>query len=241
MILMFAVAYSLLLAVTVMFLDRALQPEPRMLLPLLPLALVGAAWALRGRAGFVVAALICLSFVARDVSIVEARRAGFAYMSIQWRESATLAAALELKDGPVYTNNPQPLILYGRTQPRTLPVAVEADESAASLADVVRLANDRAVDVVNLKVAKIGGVRATLAAIEICEANAISCRFGASFGPSILQAFTAHLAAIPVRLEHACELAEHLHLLDDPFSPLPVVNGQLAVPDGIGSGVDSAS
>jgi hypothetical protein len=127
LILMLAAAYSLLLAVTVMFLDRALQPEPRMLLPLLPLALVATAWALRGRAGFVVAALICLSFAARDVSTIGIHRAGFGYLSIEWRESATLAAALELKDAPVYTNNPQPLIFYGHTQPRTLPVAGTID------------------------------------------------------------------------------------------------------------------
>ena len=66
---------------------------------------------------------------------------------------------------------------------RELPVAVEADESAASLADVTRLARERTVDVINLKVPKLGGVQATLAAIAICEANGIGCRFGASFGP----------------------------------------------------------
>ncbi len=115
---------------------------------------------------------------------------------------------------------------------------MEADESAASLADVVSLARDRAVDVVNLKVAKLGGVRATLAAIEACEANGIGCRFGASFGPSLLQAFTAHVAAIPSRMEHACEMAEHLHLMDDPFTPFAVENGEVAVPEGVGSGVE---
>jgi L-alanine-DL-glutamate epimerase-like enolase superfamily enzyme len=124
---------------------------------------------------------------------------------------------------------------------QTLPVAVEADESAASLADVVRLARDRVVDVVNLKVAKLGGVRATLAAIEICEANGIACRFGASFGPALLQAFTAHVASLPSRLEHACELAEHLHLLDDPFTAAVVENGEMPVPAGIGTGVDLSS
>lgn len=118
-----------------------------------------------------------------------------------------------------------------------LPVPVEADESAASLADVQRLAATRMVDVVNLKVPKLGGVRATLAAIAVAEAAGIGVRFGAAFGPSLLQAFSAHLAAGLARMEHACELAEHLHLLDDPFTPLPVVGGVMAVPTGTGTGV----
>ena len=81
-------------------------------------------------------------------------------------------------------------------------------------------------------------MQATLAAIAVCEANGIGCRFGASFGPSLLQAFTAHLAATPAMLEHACELAEHQHLLDDPFTPLPVADGVVTVPTGAGTGVD---
>ncbi len=121
---------------------------------------------------------------------------------------------------------------------RELPVAVEADECATSLADVTRLARDRTVDVINLKIPKLGGVQATLAAIAVCEAHAIGCRFGASFGPSLLQAFSAHLVARIARLEHACELAEHEHLLDDPFTPFPVTDGAVTLPSGIGCGVE---
>ncbi len=124
---------------------------------------------------------------------------------------------------------------------RALPVAVEADEAAASLADVTRLARERTVDVINLKIPKIGGVQATLAAIAICEANGIGCRFGASFGPSLLQAFQAHLVARVARLDHACELAEHEHLLDDPFTGLAVTNGNVIIPTGPGTGVDLKS
>lgn len=121
---------------------------------------------------------------------------------------------------------------------RELPVAVEADEAATSLAEVTRIAHERAADVINLKIAKLGGVQATLAAIAVCEANGIGCRFGASFGPALLQAFSAHLVARIARLEHACELAEHMHLLDDPFTALPVEKGSVAVPSGIGTGVE---
>ncbi|NKE45493.1 hypothetical protein HB662_11955 [Roseomonas frigidaquae] len=119
-----------------------------------------------------------------------------------------------------------------------LGVPVEADESAASLTDVARLARTRMVDVMNLKPTKIGGIRDTLAAIAICEAAGIGVRFGASFGPGLLQAFTSHLAASLKHLEHSSELAEHAHLLDDPFAPYPVVDGSVAVPDAPGTGLD---
>jgi len=39
------------------------------------------------------------------------------------------------------------------------------------------------------------------------------------------------------RLPYACELSEHLHLQDDPFTPLPVHDGQLQLPTGPGCGV----
>jgi L-Ala-D/L-Glu epimerase len=120
---------------------------------------------------------------------------------------------------------------------RTLPVAVEADESAGSLADVAKLVNGRMVDVINLKVPKLGGLRNTLKAVALCEANGVGCRLGAAFGPALLQAVSAHVAAAFRRLEYPCELAEHLHLLDDPFTPLPVENGTVTVPVGPGSGV----
>ncbi len=123
---------------------------------------------------------------------------------------------------------------------RTLPVAVEADESAGSVADVAKLTRGRMADVINLKVTKLGGIRNTLKAVALCEANGVGCRLGAAFGPSLLQAVSAHIAAAFARLEYPCELAEHLHLLDDPFTPLPVENGVVTVPTEPGSGVTLA-
>ena len=120
---------------------------------------------------------------------------------------------------------------------RTIPAAVEADESAGSFDDVFRLVNARACDSVNLKITKLGGIRKTLAAATICEAGGVTCRLGAAFGPSLMQAFSAHVAALFRRIEVPCELAEHLHLTDDPFTPLPVTDGVVMVPAGIGCGV----
>lgn len=120
---------------------------------------------------------------------------------------------------------------------RTLPVLVEADESAGSLEDVHRLVADRVVDAVNLKITKLGGIRNTMAAVAICEAGGVVTRLGAAFGPSLLQASSTHVAAMFRRIEVPCELSEHLHLSDDPFTGLRVDGGVIAVPTTTGCGV----
>jgi len=123
---------------------------------------------------------------------------------------------------------------------RSLPAAIEADESAQTVQDVFRLVAERAVDVVNLKITKLGGVRRFMEAVRICEAGNVVCRVGAAFGPALLQATSVHAASVLKQLPFACELAEHSHLLDDPFTDLPVVKGTVAVPEGPGCGVTYA-
>lgn len=120
---------------------------------------------------------------------------------------------------------------------KTLPVAIEADESAQTVHDVFRLVSDRMVDVINLKVTKLGGIRHFVQAVHICEAGGVICRVGAAFGPALLQSVAAHMASTIKKLPYACELSEHQHLLDDPFTELPVTNGLIQVPEGAGCGV----
>ncbi|MEF7612452.1 enolase C-terminal domain-like protein [Aquincola sp. MAHUQ-54] len=123
---------------------------------------------------------------------------------------------------------------------RTLPVAVEADESAQTVHDVFRLVSERMVDVINLKVTKLGGLRRFVEAVRICEAGGVTCRVGAAFGPALLQSMSLQAASVVKQLPFACELSEHQHLLDDPFTPLPVVQGAIALPQAAGCGVTLA-
>lgn len=120
---------------------------------------------------------------------------------------------------------------------RTLPTAIEADESAQSVRDVFRLVAERVVDVINLKITNLGGIRRFMQAVKICEAGNVDCRMGAAFGPSLMQAMSLQAACTITRLPYACELSEHLHLHDDPFTPLPVTQGRLTLPEGAGCGV----
>jgi L-alanine-DL-glutamate epimerase-like enolase superfamily enzyme len=119
----------------------------------------------------------------------------------------------------------------------SVPVTVEADESAASLADVMHLVSNRIVDAVSLKIPKLGGLRNTLAAARICEAGSIRYRMGAAVGSRLLSAHAMHMAACLPKMEYACELGEFARLLDDPFEGIEIENGRLSLPEGPGSGV----
>ncbi|NML47611.1 hypothetical protein HHL11_27930 [Ramlibacter sp. G-1-2-2] len=120
---------------------------------------------------------------------------------------------------------------------QTLPVAIEADEAAQSVRDVFRLVSERACDVINLKITNLGGIRRFLQALRICEAGEVGCRMGAAFGPALLQSMSLQTACVVRKLPYACELSEHLHLRDDPFTPLPAHQGRLRLPAGPGCGV----
>ena len=119
----------------------------------------------------------------------------------------------------------------------SVPITVEADESANSLEEVVRLVNERIVDAVSLKIPKLGGLRNTVAAARICEAGAIKYRLGAAVGSRLLSAQAMHLAAALPGVDYACELGEFARLLNDPFEGIEIEKGTLKLPKGVGSGV----
>ena len=118
-----------------------------------------------------------------------------------------------------------------------MPVAIEVDESAVTVQDVHRLVAERAVDAINLKITKLGGLRRFMQAVRICEAAGVACRMGAAFGPALLQGMSAQAASTIGALPYACELGEHQQLLDDPFTPLVIEQGVLKLNGEPGSGV----
>jgi len=116
------------------------------------------------------------------------------------------------------------------------PIAVEADESAASVRDVFKLVSNRIVDLVSLKIPKLGGLRNTIAAARICEAADIPCRLGAHVGPRLLTAQAMHLAASLPILSFACEFGEFVRLENDITEGIESENGMVRLPEGKGSG-----
>ena len=120
---------------------------------------------------------------------------------------------------------------------RAVPIAVEADESAFSPASVLNLARHGSVDAVSMKITKMGGLRKVHAAARICEAAPLGCRLGATVGSRLLTAHALHLGAALPNLTYPSELAEFLHVMEDPFEGLEVKDGVIKIPDDIGSGV----
>lgn len=120
---------------------------------------------------------------------------------------------------------------------RSVSQLVEADEAAVTLEDVLRLASNRIVDAVSVKIPKLGGLRNAMLAARICGSAGIEYRVGATFGPRLMAAHAAHLAAALPRLALPCELAEFDHLHDDPFEGLEVEKGSISLTDAPGAGV----
>lgn len=121
---------------------------------------------------------------------------------------------------------------------RSVPVTVEADEAAGSMAEIYRLVTERAVDAVSLKIPKLGGLRNTVAAARMCEQAGIAYRLGAAVGPRLLAAHALHLACALGGVSYACELGEFARLLDDRFTGLEVEQGELRLLETPGTGVD---
>ncbi len=116
------------------------------------------------------------------------------------------------------------------------PIATEADESAGSVHEVMQLVSNRIVDMVSLKVPKLGGLRNTLAAARICEAGDIPCRLGAHVGPRLLSAQAMQLAASLPNLSFACEFGEYVRLENDITEGVENIDGKVHVTNAPGSG-----
>jgi L-alanine-DL-glutamate epimerase-like enolase superfamily enzyme len=120
---------------------------------------------------------------------------------------------------------------------RALDIPVEADESAQDLTSIMRLADEGAIESINLRILNLGGPTRTQQAIAICQAAGIGFRFGAVFGSSIVHAHTLHLAASLPQPRFPHEFSEMALLMDDRFTGLSVENGMVAVPAGPGTGL----
>ena len=123
----------------------------------------------------------------------------------------------------------------------SIPVIVEADESAGSVKEVANLVENRIVDAISLKISKLGGLWNTMIAAQICATGNVRYRFGAHVGSRLLNAHAMHLAASLPESWYASEFGEFSRLLDDPFEGIEVENGIIHLPSGPGSGVKPRS
>ena len=134
--------------------------------------------------------------------------------------------------------------LAGMAQVRAaVDVLIEADEAAYTPHDVVQIVRAQAADVINIKIAKAGGLYQSKKIAAVAEAAGLECVIGTAWGLGVKVAAKLHLAAATRSLRDGVEFTElmlHDLLLAGPqaadLAP-PLSDGYLNVPLGPGLGV----
>ena len=134
--------------------------------------------------------------------------------------------------------------LAGMAQVRAaVDVLIEADEAAYTPHDVVQIIRAQAADVINIKIAKAGGLYQSKKIAAVAEAAGLECVIGTAWGLGVKVAAKLHLAAATRSLRDGVEFTElmlHDLLLAGPqaddLAP-PLSDGYLNVPLGPGFGV----
>ena len=111
------------------------------------------------------------------------------------------------------------------------PLPIIADESCVVATDVPRLAG--AVDGINLKLAKCGGLREAFRIIAAARAHELSVMAGCMIETSLGITAAAHLAPL---LDHA-DLDGAALLAHDPMDGATIAGGEIRLPDRPGLGV----
>jgi len=111
------------------------------------------------------------------------------------------------------------------------PLPIVADESLQRLSDVPRLVG--AVDGVNIKLEKVGGLSAGLATLHAARACGLKVMLGGFGCSSVAVTTVAQLAP----LADWKDLDGALLIANDPFTGLTAPEGRIRLPDGPGLGV----
>ena len=114
------------------------------------------------------------------------------------------------------------------------PIPVFADEAARTAVDVAALAP--AVDGVNLKLRKAGGIRETVRAIAVARAHGLGVMIGCDLESGVAAAAEASVAPLCDR----ADIDGPLLLRRDPWPGLRYDKGRMTLPQGPGLGVEAA-
>jgi len=127
---------------------------------------------------------------------------------------------------------------------RSVDTLIEADESCFTIHDAVNIIEHEAADVLNIKIAKAGGLYNAKRIAAIAKGAGLEVVLGTAFGVGPKVAAKLHLAASTEGIRDAVEFTElglHGNLLAPPWDStlaLPLdEDGCLPVPDGPGLGV----
>jgi len=159
-----------------------------------------------------------------------------------WRtaEMAVAAVAAMAESRPLFVEQPvdrRDLAGLAEIRRQVPQVPIMADEAVASVGDLERIVALGAADVVNLKVMRLGGLRAAIAADAVAAAAGMRSQIGTMIESSIGSAAGLHLATALANVAFV-EMGGPLMLAEDPGDLARCYRGEtVTLPDGPGLGV----
>jgi len=159
-----------------------------------------------------------------------------------WRtaEMAVAAVAAMAESRPLFVEQPvdrRDLAGLAEVRRQVPQVPIMADEAVGSAEDLGRIVALGAADIVNLKVMRLGGLRAAIAADAVAVAAGMRSQIGTMIESSIGSAAGLHLATALASVAFV-EMGGPLMLAEDPGDLARCYRGEtVTLPDGPGLGV----
>ncbi len=121
---------------------------------------------------------------------------------------------------------------------KLIDIPLMADEGVWTPQDVIEFNKHEAIDIVNIKISKTGGLLMAKKIEAVAEALGLPCVIGTELDPGISLVAKIHIAASMKNLPFACEYTELHYLKESILKPkVEIEDGYVKVPTGAGFGV----
>jgi len=152
---------------------------------------------------------------------------------------AVADAGLTFFEQPVHADDIAGLAAVADAAEKAGRIAIGADESIHSLADVRTMHERRAARGVSLKTIKLGGMRGVLAAGRLCQELGLNVNVAAKTGESSIACAAAmHVAAALPQLAWGLTLSSDGLAEDVTARPIAVEGGHVEISDAPGLGIE---